>query len=1112
MKLKHVFLLILSCIFTTPSVWGTDQIFAESSRLANGKWVKITTAQTGLYEISYQTLRQLGFSNPMKVGVFGHGATQQPENFKDDTSKIIFKDDISQVASAHLSDKLVFYAQGPGIIHFDADRKTFIRDSRNLWSEYGHYFLTECDDILSFDIAETTDIPNNPITEITRGVAYIYHDRDLSLGVNGSGRRFFGEAFNHTAASSQQNTKVKYSWPYSLPDMIPDTDARMNVLFYLQGEKAGVLSFGAENGSKNFILWKEMRKSDYTLEPFISEPTDISLPGNDGSIFISFTPDGRHALNTTFCHLDYWTLTYDCRIPSLSAQSQSAFTIPISATDSPLKITLAKPAHRIIDVSHPELPVISSTDPSGVCIIRPTTANPSYVVFDPEAKLPEPVAYTDIPNQDLHSLNVSDTDFLILTLPEYVDGARRLAEIHKRYDGINTLIAEVSDIYNEFSSGNPDPMAYRAFAKMVYERSGGKLKNILLLGQAAANLKIDAIPGKEPSKMAFYQFGNEAPQTAGSNAIDFYASFDDYTDTSLERRRLVVGIGIVPCSSQAELDNYLTKVERFMADTTYAYRLNRVLYAGGKGDSNMHIRQADEFATRLNALADHAYSFIPISDAYFDPPEARSRFRKEIGQSGFVYFLGHGSTSHIDSRINLVIMSDMYRFNNVNTPFMALCGCDLTNSDRGNRGIAEAMVLTNPNALVAAFTSFRESYATSNSTMLNHMGTAIALTPSDPYHTQTLGEIYLYTKNNTFAQNELTYTIVGDPALKIPAPTNRIHVDSETTLPSSGETLKLSGKITDTSGNILDRFNGEIVARLLSPTATVSLPPDFESKSDTIPYTKYAPPREILTIAAAKVENGLFNISIRIPNEAEAFRGKGLQIACGAFDPGSRAGAGITIDTDFDTSLSSPPKPSDDRNPPEIELFEYNRQTNSLALTVADDEALNLSALPFSNGLTIFLDGKLLPKAYDFPRLIDHDRPAYSTSIPLPALPDGMHQATAEVFDAAGNSVSRSISFFVGPETAATLKLNQEAPYTHASFTLSGAKRPIPENLLLIVINNEGEIVARINCSPDKLEWNLKDSGGIRVPAGLYRVALRDALPSHAPFISSTALVPVLPE
>lgn len=422
---------------------------------------------------------------------------------------------------------------------------------------------------------------------------------------------------------------------------------------------------------------------------------------------------------------------------------------------------------------------------------------------------------------------------------------------------------------------------------------------------------------------------------------------------------------------------------------------------------------------------------------------------------------------------------------------MALCGCDLTNSDRGNRGISETMVLTHPNALIATFTSFRESYASSNSTMLNQLGSALSRQLADPYQVATIGDIYKYTKNYTYSSNELTYTIVGDPALRIPAPLNKIINEGDSILPAPGQDFTLKGRITDPKGNLLDKFSGEIVGRLLGSTQKITLPPAYQTAKDTIPYKGYAPPREVLTMVAGKVENGLFSIKFKVPQEAKSHFGNGLQIALGAFSPDTRAGAGNTFDIDFDPQEDFAYQPVKDVTAPTIELLEYIPSSNAISISVADDQALNLSDSPFNPGLTLSVDGKIVPQASGFTRRLEYDRPAYTTNLFLPTLNDGLHYASVEVADAAGNSIKKSLSFIIGANVSATLQFDDEVAISEACVKIINATTDIPENTELIVTDSRGEIVTRIPCVDGEFNWNLKDANGQRVISGLYHGVAR---------------------
>ena len=90
--------IILPCTATIPGqAYGSTDIFAPASRLASGKWVKIGISESGIYEIPHEKLRELGFSTPGNVAVFGHGGKAQDEQFLSQTGKVLFDDDLTPV-------------------------------------------------------------------------------------------------------------------------------------------------------------------------------------------------------------------------------------------------------------------------------------------------------------------------------------------------------------------------------------------------------------------------------------------------------------------------------------------------------------------------------------------------------------------------------------------------------------------------------------------------------------------------------------------------------------------------------------------------------------------------------------------------------------------------------------------------------------------------------------------------------------------------------------------------------------------------------------------------------------------------------------------------------
>ena len=81
--------------------------YATSSVLASGKWVKIQIDETGLYQLTYDELRECGFSDPSHVAVFGYGGAMLSEDFSTE-----YVDDLPQIPVLHTGNKLILYGQG----------------------------------------------------------------------------------------------------------------------------------------------------------------------------------------------------------------------------------------------------------------------------------------------------------------------------------------------------------------------------------------------------------------------------------------------------------------------------------------------------------------------------------------------------------------------------------------------------------------------------------------------------------------------------------------------------------------------------------------------------------------------------------------------------------------------------------------------------------------------------------------------------------------------------------------------------------------------------------------------------------------------------------------
>lgn len=122
------------------NVWDTlpaAKRYAEHSVLREGRWAKIRVAESGIYQLTSALVRQAGFTDINKVKLYGYGGNLINETL--DPKDLVEHDDLKEVATCNVDGKRLFYARGP----VSWETETADRRTRNYYSNYGYYFLTE---------------------------------------------------------------------------------------------------------------------------------------------------------------------------------------------------------------------------------------------------------------------------------------------------------------------------------------------------------------------------------------------------------------------------------------------------------------------------------------------------------------------------------------------------------------------------------------------------------------------------------------------------------------------------------------------------------------------------------------------------------------------------------------------------------------------------------------------------------------------------------------------------------------------------------------------------------------------------------------------------------
>ena len=278
----------------------------------------------------------------------------------------------------------------------------------------------------------------------------------------------------------------------------------------------------------------------------------------------------------------------------------------------------------ILQGANPDVVVWNVTDPANithleshysndtVSFIAVTDSLKEFYAFDGSSfdsiRLVEPVN-----NQNLHA--IQPTPLVIVTNPLFTDEANRLADFHATHDNIAATVVLTTDIYNEFSSGQPDITAIRDFLKMLYDRGypANQPKYLLLFGDGSYDPK-DRIPGNN-NLIPTYQSVESLNTGTSYVTEDYYGIMGDsagqYANGSID-----IGVGRFPVSTADQAKNIVDKVIRYLSvsDTILSDWRNVMTFIADDEDSNLFLNETEE----LTGIVGQNYPVYNVNKIYLD--------------------------------------------------------------------------------------------------------------------------------------------------------------------------------------------------------------------------------------------------------------------------------------------------------------------------------------------------------------------------------------------------------------------------------------------------------------------------------------------------------------
>lgn len=1101
MKIKNILsiILLVAMFATSPKSMALSTThFATSSKLATGHWVKIRVSETGVHEITSSQLSEMGFSDPAKVKIFGQGGYALAEALTED-----LPDDINQIPTLVHNGKVIFYANGSVKMTANTSNAIpyFLGDV-NPYSCHGYYFLTDSDAYQAMSVEQVSG-SSETTNRIEQCYDYVYHNNELYSFIH-SGKTFYGEDLTKTT-----------SFPFIMPNLVAgndvmialslggNVDANCTVSSTLSGQKVTLASSTLKKLTSN----KKFEVLTTTGTATVSEASD--------SYDLTFAVTGT-GINSA--RLDYYSVTYvkSNEIPADSAQTR----IGLLKSETTDLVAIKNVTDDIIvwDVTNSQKPQQSQLTIDGTEATfsheASTSAYNQFIAFYPNKTLKSVAIEGQIENQDLHAEETPD--MVIIYTKDFKAQAEKLAQVHSEFDGFKVLTVEESKIFNEFSSGGKDANAYRLFLKMLFDRDSDKLKFLLLLGSGSYDNRA-IFSQKSENLLLTYQSLDSNGSVSSYVTDDFFGFLKDSSGKSLPTDLLSISVGRIPAKTVEEAENAVNKTINYITNTAPEIWHSNALIISDEGDDDLHTLQAKSIeevidetngagTINIEKVYQEWYTTANISENANYGIENRARDKVEsILKEGFLFgtYIGHATHEALQGYKLIWPDSKARTVKYPHLPFMSVASCETARYDDDNHCVCETMALTPEGGTIGVIAATRTVYSTQNDRLNQALVKQLYTLKSDGDYI-TIGEAYKNAKlsfGQSYNFNKLSFSLFGDPAVKVRFPINRCKITSingtagsqVTVSPLS--TIKVTGIVCNDDSNIDSSFNGEVTLSIFN-NKTLSKQVTVKNSDGTTTTHDLYYPREKICNVTGDVVNGMFTINITLPeNSSTSGEAALIQAFASSDDNIMVAGASenlIIKDLDSITTIEDTEYPqiskitidgqADDNNAVFVSANPtiYIEATDNMSINTKPNDVQGSMKAVLDNGKTSIPPLSNLLNAYDSGKRV-------KGSIQLHDLAAGKHTLKVSISDIAGNTTQKDVIFYViEPDLECELEAASDVARESVELTLN-TENDI-HSATFRIYDATGNLVLIEETSGNTLTWNLKDASGTRVKAGRYSI------------------------
>lgn len=1061
---------------------GVNKVGTMGNPLSSGNFYKIKVDKSGIFKITAQFLKDNGINpssvNPKNFRIYGNGGIMLPE-FNQDPRYDALQENAIQVVGEddgvwNDSDYALFYAQGPDgyNLYNTGNGNGFKRkDTRsdqsdnvkNIYEDFSYYYINF--DKGSGKRVQTVDgnLPNQLITRYDN-YQVINNDQKNLLKV---GRIWVEEAPFNTEKTITFTTNS----PIQANDVIR---YRTQVVGYRSQQNS------IEIKVNNLVPTNQTIPSDtsgyqYNFVPVKHSGTLTNLTGNQ--ITFTYNPNISVNPNGTF-YFDYAEVQYKENLTFNGSQMNFRdFSIASgSNTDYGFGISNATSLEQVWDVTD-----ITNANRrvnkagAGSFNFAYTAAdqnfNNEFVAFRADAAY-SPQFVGRISNQNLSA--IQNIDYLILTVPELMGQAQRLANYHQTKHNYKVEIVDVNKVYEEFGSGSKDLTAIRDFVTRL-NTATGRLKYVFILGDTSYDYK-NRIPNNT-NVVTSYQSEHSSDYIASFVTDDYIVMTQPQTASFIENNLPDIPVGRIPAANVTEAAN--------MIDKTLAYynalpgqsspfgewrmRLDFVVDDNAESGGPFHNVINNTLTSLFEQPGVPTLKEYNVKKSYLDAftvqstaggpryPQVNQIISNSIGNSLYLFYFGHGGINGWAQErvLTSTEVQNSNNFSNVYSrfPFVSTITCEFTLWDEpATNSVGEQFMKLKQGGAAAMITSSRAIGVDYGRDFSDIYTKNIFKMTNDDF--ESLGYAHLTAKKQKGANsNHLKVNFLGDPAMQLSRPQRLLVIDNiETPVPGlirGLDFVKIKGHINNPNGTLNNTFNGKVSINIFDKKLNKKTLNNNGTLAPILNYTEEGSP---IVRAAGTVVNGVFTSEFYVPKDINYAVGEGRILGY--------ADNKVTDVFNNQTVQVGDINPNgvNDNQPPKVKLYMNNtnfanggitNQNPMLLACLTDDTGINSTGSGVGHDITVYLDGQIINTIVlnDFyapgegngclnSSLADYQKG--NVTYPFRNLAIGQHQLSFKVWDINNNSTTETLNFEVKDESDQHLTINRPLnwpnPFTNKTY------------------------------------------------------------------------------